>query len=114
MLQVQLSALLSNAAKYVGIQVSIVGRICVTANCESFVAASREGFSRHENIPIDDGGLIGNELLRVLPAYGGGDCLYNEEGVVLGNIIQREGTVRLKLDSYKIVSDGKALNITAP
>lgn len=77
-----------------GEEVSLVGRLIVTGN-NSFLAASYDAFTRGEFLRISDAAQIPKELLRTLPAYGGGECLYDDECWITGTIAQTDAGLQL-------------------
>ena len=71
-------------------EVSLQGRVIVANRHNSYIASSYEAFQRGERLPVDDDKQIALQLLRTLPPFGGGDCIYDEEVMITGTIRRNE------------------------
>jgi len=95
-----------NLKAFVGMQVSVSGQLIVGEGHRAFLAASYEGYKRGERLLVADDDLISTHLLAKLPAYGGGDVIYDEEAYVTGTVVQTRGAYTFADLRYcKVVRD---------
>lgn len=96
---------LSGLDEAIGKVVTLHGRLFVRGDDSCCVAASYDAYTEGQIIELDDGGAIAKALLTMLPASGGGDCLYDEECVVSGKLVGEDEIKRLVDIAKCIVTD---------
>ena len=90
----------------VGTQISVSGRLLVGEEDRSFLATDYEAYKRGERVSVIDSKRIATHLLRSLPAYGGGDVIYNEKAYLTGTVVIRQERYELAdLRSCRVVRD---------
>jgi hypothetical protein len=100
------SEILCNIETLVGRVVSVTGQLLIGEEDRSFLARDHEHYRRGERLPVSDGKLIAKKLLMTLPAYGGGDVIYDEKAFLTGTIVAKAGYYELARLSYcKIIRD---------
>jgi hypothetical protein len=98
--------------RWVDKEVSLQGRVIIADRDKSYIASSYEAFQHGECLPVDDGKQIAQQLLRTLPPFGGGDCIYDEEVVITGTVRRYEtGLYLTDLRSCEVRRDGVSVAI---
>lgn len=93
-------------SSWVDRELSLLGRIVVADQDKSYLVSNYEAFQHGQRLPIDDAKQIAHQLLRTLPPFGGGDCIYDEEALVTGTIKRNEeGYYLTKLRCCEIWGD---------
>ncbi len=88
-MDMRIEDLLKDQTALFGARVKLQGRLIVLGPKTSFLASSYEKYKAGEKILLQDEGKIARDLLRQLPPYGGGDCIYDENAEVTG-VVQGE------------------------
>jgi hypothetical protein len=103
---------LLNGEALMGQTVTVSGRLIVSGDHEAFVAESFESFSKHQRVIVRDEFKIGKYLLKVLPAYGGGSCIYDENCTIRGVVQQHGGGYELvAVDSCIVERDDYRIDV---
>jgi len=69
--------------------ISIHGQLIVTGQDRSYITKSFKAFEQGIKIEIIDGQVIAHQLLAELAPYGGGNCIYDEDVYLTGEIVQK-------------------------
>jgi hypothetical protein len=105
-MQILCSQLLGSIERYIGREVTVLSHVIVGGHT-AFVACDYDAYVRGERLAIDDGGTIERALLKALPAYGGGQCTYDEEATIVGTVrCSKDEVVHLVLKSCGLRRDG--------
>ena len=100
------SEIYEQLATKVGQTVSITGHLLIGKSDKPFLALDYDGYKRGERLAVSDNNVIAKHLLRTLPAYGGGDVIYNELAFLTATIVVKDGDYELDdLRFCKIVRD---------
>jgi hypothetical protein len=90
----------------VGQTVSASGRLLIVDADRAFLATDYADYRRGDRIPVYDNRIIAKHLLRTLPAYGGGDAIYDEIAFMTGTIVVRDNGYGIGDLTYcKIIRD---------
>lgn len=96
-----------------GSEVKVHCRLLVDCD-DSFLASDYEAFCRRERIPIIDNGVISQQLLATMPAFGGGECIYDEDAWIKGVAVYGiDGAMQLLLKSCRVCRDSYEVTIGA-
>jgi hypothetical protein len=93
-------------------EVTIDCYIVVADRERSFVVTDIEEYERGSYMQIADGGEIARQLLRSLPPYVGGICIYYEDSTITGTLrLARVGLELGCIRCCRVTRDGKEVII---
>jgi hypothetical protein len=86
---------ISSLERMIGAVLTLHGRVIVQSDNSSCLAESYEAFKDRQFVELEDNSTIAKSLMTMLPIYGGGDCLYDEECLVTGRLVDADGMKRI-------------------
>ena len=102
-MDVDVSSIIADPQRFNGKSVSFSCRICIDGTHLAYIAASRDGYEQGQVLLVDDDVRICEKLLAILPAYGGGSCIYNEEAWITGSVIGTSSGTRFSMTACRVM-----------